>query len=67
MFIIVAMFLQDGDRAVYLGGCTQKLVSLAGLFARKENSAYLKMPAFIQDEQIHSENKSLVPSSYSPF
>lgn len=34
------MFLQEGDKAVYLGGCTQKLVSLAALFARKENSVH---------------------------
>lgn len=61
------MFLQEGNKAVYLGGCTQKLVSLDGLFARKENSTYYKMPAFIQDEQTHSENKSLVPSSHCLF
>lgn len=30
------MFLQEGDKAVYLGGCTQKPVSLAGLFSRKK-------------------------------
>jgi len=40
VFIIIAMFLQEGDKTVYLGGCTLKLVSLAGLFSRKGNSVH---------------------------
>lgn len=67
VFIQIATFLQGGDKAVYFVGFTQTLVNLTGLFSRKENSVYLEMPAFIQDEQIHSNNESLMPFSHCLF
>lgn len=67
VFIQIATFLQGGDKAVYFVGFTQTLVNLTGLFSRKENSVYLEMPAFIQDELTHSNNESLVPFLHCLF